>query len=401
MQPVTQETITAELQELVQTGQLQNFPTGLATEVPSEKYEAPEVQLSEEASDSAGRDRQVFHGSFSLYAYFLRPAGVFKATSWFVSVIIASVAEKLPIIFVRLWLDHNPTSRAYYAGYAILCLSYPILSSFSAIIFFYKVNRFAARGLHTNLIDATFSATFQFLVNEDAAYLLNRYSQDLAMASQRVPGLILPSVFRGVSVLIDIAIMSAGASYAAPIIPFLLVFLVAIQRYYLQTSRQLRVLELDTNKVLTRHFSESAAGIEHIRAFQWQDKLIAKFHVLLDLTQRSVYMMYCIQQWLECVLDLSTTGTAVLLVAIAVEIRSSATANSMGLALLSLIMFSDTVSSWIRSSVAMETAFGAISRIWKFEQDTPREKQPDGAAVPADWPRTGKVELSGVTAIYT
>lgn len=200
--------------------------------------------------------------------------------------------------------------------------------------------------------------------------------------------------------MVDTGIISAGANYAAPVIPFFLGLVVAIQRFYLRSSRQLRILELDASKWLTRQFTETAAGIEHIRSFQWQDRLVGEFHNVLNLTQRPRYLLLCIQQWLECVLDFSTVGAATIVVTVALESRGSSSGNAMGLAFLSLITFSDTVSSWIRHSVALETTSGALYRIRKFEADVPREEYNDRGEVPADWPSEGKLELNSVTAMY-
>lgn len=200
--------------------------------------------------------------------------------------------------------------------------------------------------------------------------------------------------------MIDIAVVSAGARLAAPIIPFFLLLVTGIQQYYLRTSRQLRVLELDTLKNLMRHVTETSAGIQHIRAFQWQEKLIQEFHIILDITQRPLYFLYCVQQWLEGVLDFSSAVAAIVVVTLAVKFPNSASANAMGLALLSLISFSETVSVWIRSSVAMETAFGAVSRIRTYAENTPAEEFKDTAPVPPEWPATGKLELNSVTPVY-
>lgn len=51
-------------------------------------------------------------------------------------------------------------------------------------------------GLHTRLTDSVFGATFEFLMQEDASAILNRFSQDLAMGSQHVPMWMMPAVFR-------------------------------------------------------------------------------------------------------------------------------------------------------------------------------------------------------------
>ncbi len=51
------------------------------------------------------------------------------------------------------------------------------------------------------------------------------------------------------------------------------------------------------------------------------------------------------------------------MVIFAVKFSNTASANSIGLAFLSLIRFSNTVIMWVKLSVAMETTFRAVVRI--------------------------------------
>lgn len=203
------------------------------------------------------------------------------------------------------------------------------------------------------------------------------------------------------SVIIDVGIISAGAKYAAPIIPFFLIAVFVIRRYYLRTSRQLRTIELECNKTLVRHFTETAAGIEHIRAFCWQDDVRREFHIALELTQRPKYFLYSIQQWLDGVLDFTATVGAVAVVSLALEYSGATSANSMGLALLSLISFTDTVSEWLQPSVRLETAYGSLERIKSYCAQTPKEKwNRDGAPVSPNWPTRGQLDMTALTPHY-
>lgn len=205
----------------------------------------------------------------------------------------------------------------------------------------------------------------------------------------------------GITVIVDIGIISAGATYAAPVIPFFLAFVVLLQQYYLRTSRQLRILELDVAKTLIRHFTETATGIEHIRAFRWQKEMAKDLYAFLNLAQRSFYFFLCIQQWLEFALDFSSATAAVVVVTFALKYPHTATASSMGLAFLTLIGFNDMVSEWIQASVAMETAFGGVSRVRAYCEKTPREDHKhDTEPTSEEWPDKGQLELKCVSASY-
>lgn len=209
-------------------------------------------------------------------------------------------------------------------------------------------------------------------------------------------------------VLIDIGVIASGTWYAAPIIPCFLLVLYLVQRFYLRTSRQLRAMELDTAKLATRHIVDTAAGIEHIRAMRargWTESFAAEWHAIVDVTQKPLYFLYAIGQWLRSVTDLTAAFCAVAIVGLAVTFKNTASPASMGLALLSLISFSETAALFVRYYVTMEMAFGAVARIRGLAESTPREKNAGGGGggqeeVYEHWPVTGKLELDGVTAVY-
>lgn len=53
----------------------------------------------------------------------------------------------------------------------------------------------------------------------------------------------------------------------------------------------------------------------------------------LDHSQRPYYLLYCIQRWLELVLDLIVGAQAVLVVGLAVWLRSSTSVGLLGVSL--------------------------------------------------------------------
>ncbi|KAJ3497323.1 hypothetical protein NLG97_g1994 [Lecanicillium saksenae] len=399
---LTQQQVESELEQLARdhrAGVVSSAATDTNSVVP---VEPPAVVLD---SDSDGNKQRGAtykkYGSFSVYKYYLKPAGIVAIIAWLVFDAITAASEKAPNIYVRIWLDEHANNNQYYIGYALLCVLHPILNGVGGLFYFWFINTPAITKLHDNLVDSVFGATFTFLAEEDAGCILNRFSTDMTLATQGIPGLLVDSLFRSYTLVIDIAIISAGASYAAPIIPFFGFVILAIQNFYLSTSRQLRNLELDATKLVVRHLLESAAGILHIRAFRWQEKVMDEFFTSLNIAQTPYYLLNCIQQWLESVLDLSTAGAAILVVAFAVKFSNTASANSMGLAFLSLIGFSSNVTAWVKASVAMETAFEAVARIRAYCEAAPREKyKDDKEPVPDYWPPHGLLELNCVSAIY-
>ncbi|XWW94212.1 hypothetical protein V2A60_002155 [Cordyceps javanica] len=361
--------------------------------------ELPTVKEVEEAEEP--EEARTDRGDFSLYAYYLRPAGALRVITFFILNTLGALSEVMPIIYARIWHERDPSNNLYYIGFAVLCMNYPVAIAAGAIFYYFIIHVKTTRGLHDTLVKSTFGATYEFLMNEDAGSILNRFSQDMSTGAQQVALYLLPAAFRAVTVLIDIGTISAGATYAAAIIPFFVVLTAAVQQYYLRTSRQLRVLELETARDMVRHLTETAHGVEHIRAFGSQADAAGRFAAAFGVTQRPLYFLACVQQWLEGVLDLSTGVAAVVVVALAVKFPDTATASSMGLSMMSLISFSSDINEFISASVIMETALGAVARIRTYAATTPAEAfQGGGPPVPAEWPSSGKIELSSVSAVY-
>jgi ABC-type multidrug transport system fused ATPase/permease subunit len=204
-----------------------------------------------------------------------------------------------------------------------------------------------------------------------------------------------------VAVLVDMGIIASGAAYVSPIIPVFLLVLYFIQYFYLRTSRQLRFLDLESKSPLFTHFTETASGMQHIRAFRWKARFRAQLIESLDRSQKPYYYLFCVQRWLGLVLDCCILVTAVVLIAVALAFDERTSETAIGLAMLSLITFSPTLTQVFITWVDLETSLGAISRIRSFCAKTPQE-QNSGATVGGllDWPTFGKVEFRNVRASY-
>lgn len=272
-----------------------------------------------------------------------------------------------------------------------------------------------------------FSATYNFVSNVESGYLLNRYvssnvaddmltsprfSQDMSAVVQ-----ILPMAFYGFiystlesesqshpltaavffSILVDFGFTLAGTSYGSVALPFLLVAIYFIQRYYLQTSRQLRYLDLETATPLLVSFKETANGLEHIRSIGWSATQREKTMVALDESQQAFYQMLCIQRWLSIVLDLTVVAMTLVILAIAMYVRGSTSPAALGLSILLLISLGNTITRTVRKWTDVETSLGSIARLRSFVQDTPQEEElPEDV----DFEPKGAIKFENVTASY-
>ncbi|KAK1656272.1 P-loop containing nucleoside triphosphate hydrolase protein [Colletotrichum phormii] len=148
----------------------------------------------------------------------------------------------------------------------------------------------------------------------------------------------------------------AFRSYIAALIPPSFLALYLLQKYYLRTSRQLRHIDLEAKSPLFTHFSEVLAGLSTIRAFTWSRAMLRENHALLDASQRPYYLFFCVQRWLNVVLDLFIAGMAVVLVGFALYFTNATTMGAIGLAMVNIINFNQTLGDFIEMWTMLETS---------------------------------------------
>lgn len=202
------------------------------------------------------------------------------------------------------------------------------------------------------------------------------------------------------TILAKIIILAVFSQYLGITLPFLATILFFLQRFYLQTSRQVRLLGIEAKAPLYTHFSESVAGAATIRAFNWQRQYQERNYRHIDTSQRPSYTQSCIQSWLTFVLNLIVAILAVVLVVIVVTWHDRFSAGSVGVSLVMVIGFSEVLARVIQTWTKLESSVGAAARVRRFVMETETEVSSGKREIPSDWPRAGGLTFSDVVASY-
>lgn len=256
------------------------------------------------------------------------------------------------------------------------------------------------KNIHNNLLDATVHAQTQFLSKTDNGSLLNRFSSDMTLITHDLSLALMYCSMFSFAVVIDLVIIACGAYYVAIVFPVFLGILAYAQQLYLRTSRQMRVLEIEARTPLITLVNETMAGIEQIRTSQWTSVFKQDLLKKLDYSQKAFYAMNSIQQWLFLMLDMSVVVLATALVAIALHIPHSSSANGLGLALVNMIGMSMELGHAMRYWAEGETCLGAVTRTREFQITTPQEPLNGTNMVQPSWPEQGEIEFNSVSAQY-
>jgi ATP-binding cassette subfamily C (CFTR/MRP) protein 1 len=256
--------------------------------------------------------------------------------------------------------------------------------------------------LHGKLLGTVENAPLSFFTSTDSGQIVNRFSQDLSIIDMELPlaGLILAhNVFVAI---IQAILICISTSYFAVVLPFVSFAVYILQKIYLRTSRQIRLMDLEAKAPLYSNFLETLSGLVTIRAFGWTEEMEKRNMELLDASQRPFYLLYCIQRWLALVIDLLVAALAFILVALIVTFRHRADAGFVGVALINIMTFNITLSVVIQHYTAVETSLGAISRIQSFVHTTASENRPEECnEVPQEWPSEGNITVSNLSATYS
>lgn len=268
-----------------------------------------------------------------------------------------------------------------------------------------------AQALHYVLVTSTMRAPMSFFEKTDTSVMLNRFSQDMTLLDLALPMssfVVLgceSQLWRCVYAkqplailqsVVNIAFICVGSTYLAATVPFTVFSLYIIQKFYLRTSRQMRLLDLEAKSPVYRHFTESLEGSSIIRGLGWQEHFEKIAIRVLDDSQKPYYAMRCIQTWLGLTIDLLIAVLALVLAALALNIPNSSSGGAIGVALTSILGLNSSLQELLTNWTTAETSLGSVARTKAFEQNTPDENLPDETHDPGEeWPQ-GQIKLSDV-----
>ncbi|KAJ5135340.1 multidrug resistance-associated protein [Penicillium bovifimosum] len=365
-----------------------------------------EIQVQDK-NDTKKPDFSRRDGSWQVYAYYVRSAGTLVACLFIASFIVSTFLSKFSTIWIRWWSDSNakaPNAKVgfylgIYTAFTVLSISCFVLGCY--LLFINIINE-TAFGLHADLLRATLEAPFSFFQVTDSGSITNRFSQDIDLIDMKLPAWVVNTVANGSQTIINLVIFCAVGKYMAAFFPVLILAFFLIQSYYLRTSRQMRLLDIEAKAPLYTTFTETLKGVVTIKAFGWQKAFLANCQRQLNDSQKPFYTLLCIQEWLNLVLSLVVAAMAVILLAITTSFRDKFSGGVMGVALNLILTLNQSLVRTIQSWTQLETSIGAVSRVQAFQKNTPSEaniQSPHSSPVD-EWLSEGRVSLKDVSVFY-
>ncbi|KAL7951361.1 P-loop containing nucleoside triphosphate hydrolase protein [Trichoderma barbatum] len=388
--------------------ELKSSVTELSKFTVAKAAKAPEAVLrtikrSPQANTDAEEDLYRKTGDFSLYSYYLKAAGAVNVVMLLGCSASYSFGMFFPQYLLKWWTEGSQDKSTYYmVGYlslAFLAWSATNGSTWSTNI---MIAPRSGAVLHQSLLRTIFGAPLLFFSTTDIGVILSRFSQDISYVDRQLPFALITICTQIFKMLAQLVLIINIQRWLALCLPVCVIAVYLIQRIYLRTSRQLRVLELEYQSTLYQWFLETAEGVVTIRSFGWSFLAEKRSLDALNWSFRPRYALMCVQRWLSLVLNLIVNGIAIGLIVLAVKWRGTTTGGDIGAALNLILVANTTLVRLVESWASLEVSLGAIARLRNVQLFTTQEDLPEEDLVThAGWPTRGEAQIAALDAGYS
>ncbi|KAI7763154.1 hypothetical protein LZL87_012191 [Fusarium oxysporum] len=335
-----------------------------STDEPAPSPSSPTVAMTAEEAEA----RKL--GDTSVFGYYIRTIGLIPIVAFVFACVCNGFLNNFPRIWLTFWADDAARpqrglvqmhTQAYYIGiYAMLQILALVSFMAAVVLVLGPFIRLSGSVLHQRALETVINAPLQLLTTSDTGTITNYFSQDITIIDNELP-MAVANVVLDIFGVIGMGVLIASSSpWLGLTYPAMVLILWLIQRFYLRTSRQLRLLDLEAKSPLYTHFLDTSRGIATIQA------------------------------------DVSTFNA---LVGLITQLRSSSSLS--GASLVTLMTLSQSLSDIVRFYAALETSIGAVARLRNFTTKTGTESVLHGEVKPDErWPSKGAIEVRGVWATY-
>ncbi|KAI1382741.1 P-loop containing nucleoside triphosphate hydrolase protein [Hypoxylon trugodes] len=309
-------------------------------------------------------------------------------------------------IWLKFWSEdvtsaHPFRSNPFYIGiYTILQALTLVSLLLVCLTCFRTMIQVSGARLHKEALKTVINAPLSFFTTTDTGVTTNLFSQDMTLIDGELPQSCLNLIVLSFQCLGMAAVIATSSPFLAITYPFLVVIIYGIQKFYLRTSRQIRLLDLEAKSPLYSHFIDTIKGIATYRAFGWVANSIDLNNNYLDTSQRPAYLLAMIQRWLGFILRLVVAALALVVVTLATQSRFNTAFT--GASLVTMMDFGGILSYIVQTYTQVETSIGAISRLKSFSERVRSESlEGEDIVPPPEWPIKGNIQIENVSASYT
>ncbi|KAF3941853.1 hypothetical protein ABW19_dt0205581 [Dactylella cylindrospora] len=341
-------------------------------------------------------------GDMAVYKHYFKSVGWKHSTIFGMLVLCEAALWNVLTVWLNKWSsDPDSTKTWYYIGiYTGLVFSFV-----SALVIWvwhcctWPISN-SSKTLHEWQLNTMMRGKMSYFSATDVGVTTNRFSQDLVLIDTELPIAMINMTESALLVIGLLVISMVATPWIGLTLPFLGVSFYYLQRFYLRTSRQVRLLDIEAKSPLYTHFQETLSGIATIRAFSWEKEFADESEKLLSVSQKPFYYLATVQRWLALVLDFIVAGLACSIALITVQLRQSLEPGYIGLALLNTMSIGEMLKILIIFYTTLETSLGAIARMRNFSKMVSPEEDTGHDLSTPEWPSRGNIAFKELSASH-
>lgn len=326
--------------------------------------------------------------------------------------IIAQGSQVGSSLWLKYWSDQNQKSGSndrvwvYLGIYAAIGWSSVIFTVLQTVVLWVYCAIRSARVLHSNMLHSVLRSPMSFFDTTPLGRIINRFSKDQHTIDEMLPRT-FSAYFR---VLFSVISTVCVICYSTPpftllIVPLIFVYM-AVQRYYLQTSRELKRLDSVSKSPIYSYFQQtlSGAGVATVRAYEQQERFMHENRCRLDENQKAYFPSISCNRWLAVRLEFLGSiiifGAAILAV-VEVVYGGNLDAGLVGLSVSYALGTTQALNWVIRSFCEIETNIVSVERVKEYI-DLPSEAPEiiETNRPSHIWPEKGMIEYRDYSTRY-
>lgn len=191
-------------------------------------------------------------GDWAVYKHYIRSASKRYTSTLIPLSVLCAFSSNFSTIWMSYWSsDAFSQDRGFYVGiFGLLRALQLIALVASAGVVFFGMMVSSGQNLHLESINTVIKAPLKLFTATDSGVITNLFSQDMRLIDSELPMALLNTVFLVFEILGNGFVAAIPSPYLAISFPGLIGVLYGIQMFYLRTSRQLRLLDLEAKSPL-------------------------------------------------------------------------------------------------------------------------------------------------------
>ncbi|GAM28766.1 hypothetical protein SAMD00019534_119420 [Acytostelium subglobosum LB1] len=340
--------------------------------------------------------------SMKVYFSYFRAIGYLLCIAIFLTYVGTQVLSILANVVLSQWSDSATNdAKKYLLVYIAFSMSSVVATLFRTFGMVYSSIK-GSKMFHETMFKSVIRSPMSFFDTTPIGRILNRFSKDQLTIDEsisRTMGMFLNTFCQVFGSIIVIGIVSPFVILAMVPIAALFYF---IQRYYLNSSRELTRLESISRSPIYAHFSETLAGVTTIRAFQETSKFVRENESLLDNNQKCYYINISANRWLALRLEFlgACIVTSTVLYAVLASISGHIQPGTAGLVITYALAITSNMNWMVRMSCDLENSVVSVERIQEYCQLPSEAALINDKRIAKQWPDQGAIVFRDLWLAY-